>query len=71
MFILATGNILGAFWNYLFFQFSDAGIKYIGPIFTAFYALIFPFVNLTWVVPFWSFCLSLLTTSKPSLEVKR
>jgi hypothetical protein len=62
MLILTVGNVLGVFCNFLFFQFSDAGVKYFGTIFTAFYSLIFPFVNITWIVPFWSFSVSFLTT---------
>ncbi len=68
-FILTAGNLLGLLWNYLFFQFSGAGVQFFGNVFKAFYALIFPFVNITWIVPFWSFSLSLLTSNNPDLEV--
>ncbi len=62
MLILAVGNVLGVFWNFLFFQFSNLGIEYFGTVFNAIYVLIFPFINITWVVPFWSLSISLLTT---------
>lgn len=66
--ILAVGNILGLFWNFLFFQFSNMGKEYFGIVFNAIYALIFPFINITWVVPFWSLSISLLTTKMQNLE---
>ncbi len=69
MLILAVGNVLGVFWNFLFFQFSNMGIEYFGTVFDAIYVLIFPFINITWVVPFWSLSISLLTT-KANLEGK-
>lgn len=66
--ILTLGNFIGFFWNMLFFQFYSAGLQYFGAAFTTFYTLTFPFLNLTWVVPFWSFSLSFLTNPKPRLE---
>jgi hypothetical protein len=61
IFLLALGNVLGAFWNYLFFQLMYTGEEHFGRIFMVFYVLIFPFVNITWVVPFWSLSVSFLT----------
>jgi hypothetical protein len=67
--ILTLGNLVGFSWNLLFFHFFDAGVQYFGDefttFFTTFYTLAFPFLNLTWVVPFWSFSLSFLTNPKP------
>jgi hypothetical protein len=59
--LLALGNVLGAFWNYLFFQLINSGEQHFGRVFMVFYALIFPFVNVAWVVPFWSLSISFLT----------
>ena len=62
-FILVAGNILGFLCNLLFFNLSYAGLTYFQPFdkeFNALYTLLFPFLNLLWIVPFWSFSLSLL-----------
>jgi hypothetical protein len=62
-FILAVGNLLGFFCNLVFFNFSYAGLNYFDGFqheFNAFYTLIFPFLTLLWMVPFWSFSLSFL-----------
>jgi hypothetical protein len=67
-FILATGNVLGFFCNLLFFNLSYAGLTYFQSFdkeFNAIYTLTFPFLNLLWIVPFWSFSLSLLVDRNP------
>jgi len=33
---------------------------YFGKMFDAFYTVIYPFLNLMWIVPFWSLSLSIL-----------
>lgn len=58
--ILTTGNLLGLFWNLFFFNFSLTSTQYINISLDVFYTLFFPFLNLTWIVPFWSISLSLL-----------
>jgi hypothetical protein len=66
--VLTLGNLIGFFWNLLFFHFFYAGLEHFGAAFTTLYTLSFPFLNLTWVVPFWSFSLSFLTNPKHRLE---
>ncbi len=56
--LLTVGNFVGLFWNYLFFQLYLALSPY--TLFDAFYAIIFPLLNLMWVVPFWSLSLGVL-----------
>lgn len=58
--ILTVGNIIGLFWNLVFYYFSYAGLKYFGPSFSGFYTIIYPILNLMWIVPFWSLSLSFL-----------
>ena len=69
--LLTACNLLGLFSNYLFKHISDAGYQIFGSTFNNFYALIFPFLTLMWIVPFWSLSLSFLpklpnTTEKPT-----
>ncbi len=63
-FILMAGNLLGFFCNLLFFNFSYAGLDLFGKQFNAVYTLMFPFLNLIWIVPFWAFSLSLIVEHK-------
>ena len=58
--MLTLGNIVGLFWNLVFCFFASAGALYFGKIFDVFYIIIFPFLNLMWIVPFWSFSLGIL-----------
>jgi len=70
--MLTIGNIVGFFWNLVFFYFSSAGTAFFGSAFSAFYTIAYPLLNLMWIVPFWSLTLSFL--AKPpnlSAEVKR
>ena len=70
--ILAAGNFLGFFCNFVFYNFSYSGISLFGTSFysefNVIYTLIFPFLNLLWIVPFWSFSLSFLIPRKKRLE---
>ncbi|MCW4006944.1 MAG: hypothetical protein NWF04_10205 [Candidatus Bathyarchaeota archaeon] len=68
--LLTVGNILGVFWNFVFFYFSAAGIEQFGMGFNVFYTLAFPVLNLMWIVPFWSISLGVLPNlPTDSLEV--
>lgn len=69
--ILTLGNIVGLFWNIVFFYFSWVGLRYLGIAFNAFYIIIFPIFNLMWIIPYWSFSLSFLSQPKNAdLKVK-
>ncbi len=69
--VLLVGNILGLSCNMLFFKLSYAGQNQFPGTFGAIYVLIFPFLNLIWMVPFWSFSLSFLakTNDAPGNDV--
>jgi hypothetical protein len=58
--ILTVGNTIGFWANLLFFKFSLAGLGFFGGGFNAFYSFIYPFLNLMWIVPFWSLSISYL-----------
>jgi hypothetical protein len=58
--LLTGGNFIGLFWNLIFYHFANAGTDLFGESFKTFYVLIYPFLNLMWIVPFWSFSLGLL-----------
>jgi len=58
--MLALGNTLGLFWNYIFHLFAITGTVYFGTMFNAFYTIFHPVLNLVWIVSFWSMCLTVL-----------
>ncbi|MCW4011182.1 MAG: hypothetical protein NWF05_11305 [Candidatus Bathyarchaeota archaeon] len=58
--LLSAGNIVGLFWNFVFFCFSLEGTMLFGKTFVVAYTIIYPILNLLWVVPFWSLSLSFL-----------
>jgi hypothetical protein len=58
--MLMAGNVLGVFWNMLFYYFSLAGCTYFGVSFNVVFTLLYPILNLMWIVPFWSLSLSFL-----------
>jgi hypothetical protein len=61
--LLALGNVVGLFWNIVFYHFSSAGFSILGEVFHPIYTITYPLLNLLWVVPFWSVSLSVLTKS--------
>ena len=56
--MLALGNIIGLFWNFILYFFTIAGITYFGEVFNGFYAIFCPFLNFMWIVSFWSLSLA-------------
>jgi hypothetical protein len=70
--LLTVGNMIGLFWNLVFFYFSSEGTLVFGKTFDAVYTIIYPILNLMWVVPFWSLSLGALPkmqTANSDLEV--
>ena len=62
--MLLAGNIIGLLWNYLFSMFVAAVANYFGELFNTVYIILNPFVNLVWIVSFWSISLTVLANSK-------
>ena len=58
--MLALGNIIGLFWNFIFYFFAVVGVVYFGEIFDAFCTIFHPLLNFMWIVSFWSLSLSAL-----------
>jgi hypothetical protein len=58
--MLTLGNFVGFFWNLVFCRFAGVGVSYFGDLFNVFYVIIYPFLNLMWIVPFWSLSLGFL-----------
>jgi hypothetical protein len=61
--MLALGNIIGLFWNFMLSFFSITGVMFFGEGFNVFYAIFYPFLNFMWIVSFWS--LSLVAVPNP------
>jgi hypothetical protein len=64
LFMLIVGNVIGLFWNYLFSLFAYSVAYHFGELFNTFYIVLSPFLNLVWIVSFWSISLTALTNSK-------
>jgi len=64
IFMLLIGNIIGLFWNYLFSLFAYTVAYYLGESFNTLYIILSPFVNLIWIVSFWSLSLTAVANSK-------
>jgi hypothetical protein len=62
--MLFVGNIVGLLWNYLFSLFVAVVANYFGKFFDTIYIILSPFVNLIWIVSFWSISLAVLAKSK-------
>ena len=68
--MLALGNIVGLFWNFVLYFFAIAGVMFFGAAFNVFYAVFYPLLNFIWIVSFWSLSLSVLPSPKRHAEVK-
>jgi hypothetical protein len=62
--LLSIGNAIGLFWNLVFFYFAFVGAAYFGKAFEIFNIILYPFLNLMWIVPFWSLSLGFLPKSR-------
>ena len=62
--MLALGNIIGLFWNFIFHSFAVVGVVYFGEIFGAFYTIFYPLLSFMWIVSFWSLSLTVLPNPK-------
>jgi len=67
--LLALGNLVGLFCNFIFYSLNIVGVAYFGEVFRVFYVLSYPLLNMMWMVTFWS--LSLAVLPKPQkMEMK-
>ena len=57
---LSLGNMIGLFWNYVFYSFVYALADYFGEFFSILYLILSPFANLIWIVTFYSLGLTFL-----------
>jgi hypothetical protein len=62
--LLAAGNLLGLFWNLVFYNFAAAGTLVFGKIFDTFYIIAFPFLNMLWIVSFWSLSMAYFSKTR-------
>jgi hypothetical protein len=68
--MLALGNIVGLFWNFVLYYFAIAGGAVFGETFHVFYAVFYPLLNFAWIVSFWSLSIAVLPNpKKASAEV--
>jgi hypothetical protein len=62
--LLSLGNVTGALWSYLFSSFAILITYYIGDVFNVIYMILYPFVNLMWIVSFWSVSLTFIAAKE-------
>jgi hypothetical protein len=62
--LLALGNIIGLFWNFVFHSFAIAGDSFYGGAFRVIWALSYPLLNFIWILTFWSLSLTALPKRK-------
>jgi len=62
--MLLIGNIIGLLWNSLFSSFTHILAYHFGEIFSNLYIITNPFLNLVWIVSFWSITLTALAKSE-------
>jgi hypothetical protein len=67
--MLFAGNAIGLLWNYVFSLFVASVATYFGEFFNTLYIILNPFVNLIWIVSFWSISLTALINSKKETMV--
>ena len=58
--LLASGNIIGLCWNFIFYSFAITGTVIFGKVFSILYTVFFPFLCSLWIVAFWSLSLTVL-----------
>lgn len=65
VFMLFVGNVAGFVWNYLFCLFAFDAADNLTCVFNVFCIFLGPFINLVWIVSFWSMSLTALANRKP------
>jgi len=64
LFLLLGGDFVGFAWNYVLSQLVGAITSYFGEYVNTAYLLLSPFLNLVWIVSFWTLSLTALSKSK-------
>jgi hypothetical protein len=62
--MLLIGNVICLAWNHIFSLFAATVCSYFGVFYNALFIILNPFLNLIWIVSFWSISLTSLTDSK-------
>ncbi len=57
------GNTIGIAWNYLFSLFIATGAYYFGDAFNIFGIIVNPFLNIIWIISFWSITPTIASTN--------
>lgn len=69
--LLLIGNVIGFFWNALLSVLAYSGMFFFGGVFSTLYLIINPYINLIWIVSFWSISLAILANPKNERQVLR
>jgi hypothetical protein len=68
MLMLLVGNLLGYVWNRLFSFFASVVVPP-DPVFNTLYLILSPFLNLIWIVTYWSLSLTVFSGHKKQEEM--
>jgi hypothetical protein len=66
--MLLLGNVICLIWNSLFLMFAVATAEYFAGFFDVLYIILNPFLNLIWVVSFWSISLTIFAVPRRESE---
>ncbi|MEM3640907.1 MAG: hypothetical protein QXH37_03155 [Candidatus Bathyarchaeia archaeon] len=65
--LMFMGNFIGLLWNYLFYLLTYIGVYQFGEVFKALCIILSPFLNMIWIVSFWSISLANLSNAKEKM----
>jgi hypothetical protein len=68
--MLLIGNVMCIFWTHIFSLFAATVCGYFGGIYNALFIILSPFLNLIWIVSFWSISLTVLIAPETKSGIK-
>jgi hypothetical protein len=71
LFLLFLGNVIGLLWNHLFYLLAQSVVHGFGQFFNTLCIILNPFLNLVWIVSFWTLSLTAFTDSKNKKVVSK
>ena len=70
LYLLASGNVIGFSWNFIFYSLATIGTGFFGKDFNILFMVFFPFLSSLWIVSFWSLSLTVLHRESANVEIR-
>jgi len=70
LYLLASGNVIGFSWNFIFYSLAMVGTGFFGKDFNILFTVFFPFLSSLWIVSFWSLSLTVLHRESANVEIR-